>query len=141
MPRIILRDALNIDFFIVGISCHLRDYRLCWHLNNQLGISLARHKDTIDMVHRKNEPPTSHARFDYQDEDARRDFKLLVNRTPGGYLLPEEKKADYLLILHHFEDEGEVLTLIQRLRKVEPINHAYLIDAGNLKNTENLILE
>lgn len=40
MSKFQLQIDYDFDFRLIGISCHARDYRLCWALNNHLEIQL-----------------------------------------------------------------------------------------------------
>ncbi|MCB0381697.1 MAG: IPExxxVDY family protein, partial [Flavobacteriales bacterium] len=45
MSKIILSLEEDYDFALLGISCHTKDYRLCWELNKVLNFDLVRSTD------------------------------------------------------------------------------------------------
>lgn len=111
------------DVFIFGISCHERDYRLCWSLNKQLGLALTRCLAS---------PPTGGERsldafavFEHSDPETGNMIKLVCNRSSCGTLLPDHQRTDYFLIVdegfpyspdHWLEQVGQadfVLTIFQ----------------------------
>ena len=51
-----LEEEYEYDFRLIGISCHEKDYRICWGLNNRLHLSLAKEEVEIEvMVKKTNE--------------------------------------------------------------------------------------
>jgi hypothetical protein len=133
MAKHMLEIELECDFELVGISCHLRDYRLCWTLNKMLDINLVRTEEGA---------VTEHGNFTmYQDksEDIRTEITLLVNRSNNGWFIPEQRQADYLLLLRD-NALWSIDELLQMLRDHAQILTAYAIDPNALKSKENLLL-
>ena len=48
MAKLKLDSDPDPDVFLIAISSHVNDYRLCWSLNNSLGIDLGRRKKDIE---------------------------------------------------------------------------------------------
>ena len=111
---------------LIGISCHVNDYRLCWALNRELGINLTRRdKDITDPGPEKL---ASYSAFDHMDEDSQAQYVLVNNHSGDGILLKEHKQADYFLVV----DESAPITpeqLIDHVRKTEFVLMAYPLDA------------
>ena len=111
---------------LIGISCHVNDYRLCWALNRALGINLSRRdKDITDPGPEKL---ASYSAFDHMDEDSQAQYVLVNNHSGDGILLKEHKQADYFLVV----DESAPITpeqLIDHVRKAEFVLMAYPLDA------------
>ena len=43
-----LEEEYEYDFDLYGISSHEKDYRICWAINNSLGLSLERTTENIE---------------------------------------------------------------------------------------------
>ena len=70
----------DYDFFLFGISCPEKSFRLCFALNNQLKASFAKSHDV--ELHEKNQ--TLSAKFPvftFRDEEMFTDYRLIVNRS------------------------------------------------------------
>ena len=51
-----LEDAYEYDFLLIGISCHEKDYRLSWALNQNLSLQLIKEKEDIEVFINKTDP-------------------------------------------------------------------------------------
>ncbi len=133
MTRHLLEVTFDYEFDLIGISCHLRDYRLCWELNRLLELNLSR-----DEIGAETESGVFAL---YSDEcpETRTIINLLVNRGENGLLIPELRQADYLLMLREnarWEDDE----LVDIIKGHPQILTAFSIDPNGLKSKENLLL-
>lgn len=127
----------DFDFILFGISCHEKDYRLCWALNLELGVNLYRDEEDICIYH--SEMESSHPVFFYHNEEDNAFYSLLKNRSNNGFVIPELPQIDYFFKVEDFmEDESEIL---KSLRQLKWVNAAYKIGVHELKSKENLIFE
>ena len=94
MQKLMLDNDWTPTIDVVGISSHVRDYRLCWALNNALAISLSR-------THGAD------SRYKCRKEESDVSYELLRNRTENGLLIPELKEADFLFFVVHGEDSEQ----------------------------------
>jgi|SRR5687767_15513790 len=124
------------DFKLLGISCSEKDYRLCWALNQTLG---------IDMVRLSNEgmPSREHLLefpfFEYNDEENGRVFRLLSNRFETKILMKELKNIDYLFLI-----QGEDINLQEITELIGGIKFVFLateIEIDKLKEKDLLYLD
>lgn len=123
----------EVDYLLLGLSCFEKDYRLCWLLNRQFGLSLERDDDL--RVQRKGvEQCFPLFTYFWEEEDV--DLTLLKNRTDEGVLLPEVKQMDYLLRLDA-DDFPEGFTV--ELRAMTRIAGVFEIDATGLKSKDLLM--
>ena len=125
------------DFELIGISCHKRDYQICWALNKVLEIDLARGND-IQVIKKQNKKTEFFAAFYWVDEDTNIEYVLFSNRHPEGFLIPEQMQFDFFLMLRgSLMEEADNLS-----KKIRTINHVLLastIDVEMLKSKENLL--
>ncbi len=120
---------------LIGISCHVNDYRLCWALNRALGINLTRREN--DITDPGPEKLANYSAFDHTDEESQAHFVLVNNHSTDGILLKEHKQADYFLVV----DESAPLTaeeLIDNVRKTEFVLMAYPLDARTERGAHKL---
>src|SRR3954466_9882740 len=98
MAKLVLNIEYDFDFTLIGISCHEKDYRLSWTINNKLGIDLSKEKD-LEIDVKKHKEPMIHSFFAFEEEDQFKQFYLINNRGTKGLLVPEQKQADYFLMI------------------------------------------
>lgn len=121
------------NFLILGLSCFERDYRLCWLINNHLGMSFARQEDLC--LSRKG-VEQCFPLFSYYLDSEDTELTLIKNRVPKGVLLPELKQMDYLLKVDC--DELPV-TLADSLRSVPRVQAVFVLDSEKLKERDALL--
>jgi hypothetical protein len=146
--KVSLDDFEDDDFCIIAIYTPLDDYRLVYKLNIACRLNLVRAKE--DLVCSENE---YHAFFDYEDKKNAKYYALLKNKSkvmlqkePGElfhyngvvYVLPEYKKADFLLKIE--PKNGRLIeNIMTSLKQLDQITTARVIDHGKIKNKSNLI--
>ena len=126
------------DFHLIGISSHDKDYRFCWALNNTLHMEFERGKD-IQIREKKNKEADNFSVYEYQDEEMYTDYFILVNRSGNAMLLPEQKQADFLLMVKGNMSEEEKSKLIKHIKEIPNVLTAFDIDPEKLKAKGNLI--
>ncbi len=133
MTRHLLEVEFDYEFDLIGISCHLRDYRLCFELNRLLDINLVRADQGAETG------SGEFAVFHDRCEETRTEIRLIVNRGDSGFLIPEKRQADYLLMLRD-NARWESDELMEMLKSHQQILTAFEIDPEGLKSKENLLL-
>ncbi len=139
MAKVVLKliEEDKYNFFLFGISCQLKEYRLCREVNLKLGVKMTRRED-FDIFNNKRMEEQGFAFFRY-DNDAEDQFCLVSNKGIKGLLIPEQKQIDYFLMIRPGRtriDENEILTA---LKEISIILGAYKFDVLNLKSRDNLI--
>ena len=99
-----LEEEYEYDFRLIGISCHEKDYRICWGLNSRLHLSLAKEGRGVEVLIKKTNEFSKHALYSYFQEETENEFILLNNRSSSGHLLPERSQADYLFLIKESYD-------------------------------------
>ena len=134
-----LDDEVEYDFVLIGISCHEKDYRLCWGINSVVDFNLERADKELQTFPTKKNPEVSyHTLFSYFENDTETECHLIVNRSSTGYLIPEKPQADYLFLIR---DEGAIDKddLNQRIKSIPFVLTTFMIDVDTLKSKDNLI--
>ena len=130
MAKLVLdwKDEQEDSFTLIGISCHQKDYRLCWELNKILELELQKEED----IPGPNEE-ISFSRYYYNNEDFLQDFYLLTNKIGKIFFAPELKQADYILQIYGIRNEYEVDELIQKIISIDSVLTAFVFDTEKLK--------
>ncbi|HEX2618135.1 MAG TPA: IPExxxVDY family protein [Flavobacteriales bacterium] len=121
---------------LIGISSHVNDYRLCWALNRQLGLTLTRRPRDIEEP--GPEGIASFSAFDHLDETAQPAYTLVNNHCGDGVLLREQKQADYFLVVDptaHLTDAD----LLEQVRATEFVLTAFTLDMRRLREAHKLL--
>ena len=95
-------DDLAEEFFrdtrMVGIVAPIKDYQLCWHLNQLLNFDF-RNNTEIEIQLKKKTRSYYFNVFQYNEPNSSLGHYLYNNQFDGEYLLPEFKHLDFLWLL------------------------------------------
>jgi hypothetical protein len=135
MSKIILSIEEDYDFALLGISCHTKDYRLCWELNKVLNFDLVRaidleiNKTTIDK----------YSFYEYIDEEHYLEYYLISNRSVTGYLIPEQKKVDFFFMIKGNISDYLIDDILSKTNAISSVLTSFKIDPNQLKSKQNLL--
>ncbi len=152
--KIQINDFISDDYELIAIHSTLEDYKLAFQLNCILGIQLKRNYNNIEIA--ISEGKSSFCNFLYDDEKNEVVWSLTENKTTitnstnqtsqlfndveiAVYLVPEYKKADYLLKIENIDFDFDEEEIIEKISSIKNITTVYTIDATNLKSKNNLI--
>ncbi len=139
--KIKLEVKYESDFEVLGLFSSLSDYRLCWFINNSLGINLSRKTD-ITLTPFKSDKLESFSFFNYGDNELMVNYYLLNNRKGQNILLPEPKKLDYLLLLKAKDFRIDINEIVTKLRGVSQIATAvWFKQPEEVKNLDRLLYD
>ncbi len=138
MPKLSLDIEFNFDFLLVGISCHEKDYRICWAINQELGTELEK-RDDLEIKEKKQMDVSRHSLFTWNDEENYIEYSVIANRSTHGLLLPEQKQADYLMKVSGNLTAKQKENILSGLRKISIVLTAFEISPANLKSKQNLV--
>lgn len=124
------------DFELIGISCHSKDYRICWSLNNALKTNFKRIEDY--EIQKKNEI-INFPFFEYIDEDNNIEYFVIANKSSEGYLVSEKQSIDYFLVLKGSVTDKLVENLTKKVKEIDVVIIAHRIDVNELKSKQNLL--
>lgn len=138
MTKYQLEVEYDYDQILIGISCHAKDYRLCWALNQALGFRLEKEDKDIEIIHRARGQASLHSVYLYYHEENHTEYCLVLNKGTAGLLVPEQKQADYFLMIKNSFDD-DIAELIATIRQIEFVLTAYEVKVEELKSRENLL--
>ena len=136
MIKLSLEIEEDYDFDLFGICCHLKDYRLCWELNQSCKFDLKKGEDLELSV---KEEVQTYSFYEFDDKENLLHYFLINNRSGYGYLIPEEKNCDYLLIVKGNLNGREKEMLFSKINQVKQILAVYPLHVNRLKSKKNLI--
>ncbi|MGB0887227.1 MAG: IPExxxVDY family protein [Vicingaceae bacterium] len=136
MSKMVLTLEEDYDFSLIGISCHTKDYRLCWEINKSLSIDLFRSSDF--EINKKNETST-YSFYECIDEVNYLEYYLISNRSNTGFLIPEQKSVDFFLMLKGNVSNNLTTNIITKLNALALILTTFEINPNSLKSKQNLL--
>ncbi|MEX2350689.1 MAG: IPExxxVDY family protein [Flavobacteriaceae bacterium] len=155
-----MRYSLDSDceeeFLLYALHCNIEEHKLAFLINKNLGIKLKRRERDLDFF--SKEGSITYPIFEFIDPQ-KEDTYYLVNNicktaiettTSAGslfqtsvnekthYLIPEYRKADYLLKVTSDEIISFESFLLPKLVKLPFMVTAYAVDHAKLKSRTNL---
>jgi hypothetical protein len=134
-----LEIEYDYDFVLIGISSHEKDYRICWGINNKLGLNLVK-TEPLEIKDKKQDDLSHFSLFSFELPDEFKEYFVIANRSEKGLLIPEQKQVDYFFIMRGEEDDEAVMEKIRLIREIGFVQTAFRIDVNSLRSKQNLIL-
>lgn len=131
------------DFFedtrLIGIVAPIRDYQLCWRLNNLMRFDFRINNDIeIQLTRKKREYFFSV--YSFPEPHCSLVHYLYNNQFDGEYLLPEFRHLDFLWLL-----KGDVVTdeylsaIMQQIRNMSDVQMVLALSQDMIKNKSHMI--
>lgn len=143
MKLVLDNKDLTDDFFedvrLLGIMAPLKDYQLCWNLNNLMGMDF-RINNEIEIQLAKKKRHYFFAVYEFCEPTGSLSHYVYNNRFDGEYLLPEFKHLDFLWLM-----KGDVVTeesfhqTIDNIRTINGVQLVVELTNEKLKNKEHLV--
>lgn len=127
-------------FTLLGISCHLREYRLSFLVNENLGFHLSR-LDDLPYFPGGAKEAAFFSLYRWADDDQENTYYLLTNRSDETLLIPSVKQADFLMLIEGPFKKKQQDELLSNLRKVPQVLTAFPIPFSSVKNYENILTD
>lgn len=148
-----LDEVREEDYYLIGIHSTLEDFKLAYHLNNNLNTQFKRAAYNLDFE--ESEGKASFSVFDYVNEkydfewymiantfinqnSTNTDLELFASETKS-YLIPEKKTVDYFLKIIGEADYDYIKRSIDKLNSISGVITSYMIDPLTLKSKDHLI--
>jgi hypothetical protein len=128
----------EIDFDMIGISCHHQDYRLAWGINDGLGLQLNKSEENFIPEVRRGRG-TEHSFYEYYSEETMGEYFLIKNRSGNKYLVPEQPNMDYFLFVRETMPI-EPTEWTRKLTGLQNVLAAYAFDPEVIDSVKNIIL-
>ncbi|MEM7163748.1 MAG: IPExxxVDY family protein [Bacteroidota bacterium] len=137
MPKKKLYIELDYAFLCYGISCHHKDYRLAWNINEALTIRLEK-KEAIVIQDDLIKDGIGFSKFCFFEEKTQTEYSLLGNRNKWGFLIPEEAMIDYFFLIK--SDRINTDLIENELKSIDIILSFGTFNVDSLKNKERLLM-
>ena len=134
-----LKVAIEEDFCLLGIVSDEPDYKLCWLINQSLGMHLVK-QDEIILYHKKTEKQQEFTVFAYTDEEALLTYRIIKNRAEQGYFLDELKNLDYLVHIQGEINPGKIATFLAGTSAMAEVRMSVPVNLKTIRNKERLFL-
>ncbi len=135
--------SLNIDyaseFSFIGISSHLKDYRLSYFINRYCKLELKRIEDFCERG--IGEYELNYAVYYYKCPDTLNNFCLISNQNAGIKLIPALKQFDYFLLIQNELHTNSKQELVKKLKSIPNLLAAYEIDFSKMKSINHLLVD
>lgn len=139
MPK---RSQLGSDFeyldAFIGISSHLRDYRLAFLINQSLGFVLEK-TDDLPAFNTKSEKPSLYSCYTFDDCDKQLKYFLVSNTGSEGLLVPSQKESGYFLLMRGLLSNDREAAIVGQLKNIPNVLTTYSIDQNKIPNIELLL--
>ncbi len=126
------------DFFLIGISCHEKPYRLCWAINKALEIEMTVSK-SLSISLKKNEAASEFPLFEMGSKENETSYALISNKMDSDVLIPEQNQADYFFIIKGPFHETDLEEMMKKIREISFVLMTYRINPDQLKSKQNLL--
>lgn len=126
-------------FSVIGIVSHENDYRLSWAFNQYLGMKFVKSADLLVEQPKLEENPVFSV-YKCIDDECPAVYYLISNKSENGFLLPEHKTVDFILKVTGGVEKSDLNDLLNKIKKLEFVSTAYVIENLSLKAAKNLIL-
>lgn len=132
------------DFFeetrLLGIMAPIKDYQLCWQLNNLLSMDF-RINNEIEIQLKKKNRDYFFSIYEYKEPTTSLEHYIYNNQFDGEFLLPEFKHLDFLWLFKGDVVTNEMLTeKMGSLRSLSGVQLVLELTYEKIKNKEHLIL-
>lgn len=125
----------DFDFYIYAIVSSVKDFRLCFEMNERLRISMRRMPDLEISDRQRNRSVYSHF---YYARNSGEEFRLVCNRGSQGHFVPEKKSVDFFLALYHMSEQ-EVQLIAELIRNMEAASGIYAFEPSELKSADHFL--
>ena len=127
------------DTRLLGIVSPIKDYQLCWLLNQLFRFNF-RMNNEIEIQLTKKQRKYFFPVYQYSERTSSLVHYLYNNQHDGEYLLPEFKHLDFLwLIKDDIMQDDEVAVLINSIRTIPSVQLITEMTNEKIRNKQHLI--
>ena len=128
-------NELTADYKLIGIASSLREYKLCYHLNQLLRCDFRKLQDLMFK------PTEKFSVFKAGEEEDVNKFIVFSNKSSGEVLLPEVSNFDYIVQIQGNYETEAVENLVKGIRQFPEVVMTAEIPLKKIKSKERLIYE
>lgn len=136
MAKLKLNIEYDYDFILFGICSHDKDYKLCWTMNQKLGMDFSK-TDSILIKDKKQNEPSEFPVYHFCEEEIFTDFYFIANKSGTNTLIPEQKKADYFFLAKGNLTDEEKNSTLKKIKEMQSVLTAFEIKPESLKSKQH----
>jgi len=134
-----LQMAIQEDFCLLGLMTDEPDYKLCWRINQELGISFEK-LDDLKLYHKRLETDQLFSIFAYHDDGTMLTYRIINNRSDCGYFLDELKNLDFLIHIQGDLAEDRIRDFMRQIAALTGVRMCVPVDLKRIRDRERLFL-
>lgn len=135
--RQILKLDFDDDMSLIGISCHLKSYRLSFAMDHLLGLAFQRVND-LEVPGPGNEM-IGYPFLIYEDRDLKNHYCLVQNHHPQQKLVPALRQVDFFLMARNPMEKIRINNMVSKIRSIPQVLGVYVIDTTQTKGVDMLL--
>lgn len=135
-----MKDDFFEDALLMGIACPLPAYRFCWNLNLYMGYSFSREPELDILVGQPDGTERYFPVYRYLAPLNGYIHHLYQLKIAGNTLFPEIRRLDYLWLIQRMPVATDGEMLIQHVKKVPEVQLVSVMDPGQLRHPEYLLV-
>jgi hypothetical protein len=166
MAKINFDIEYDFNFILLAISSHEADYKLCFAINQALGIEMLR-EDDIQLKNKKQEENLLFSLYSFLNEEEFLEYNLISNKSHNasrtlskgdkrqidlfnetepeansqkGYLLDELSNSDFLFIIKTDYNPDLVEEIENKIKQISFVLNVQILDVQDLPSKKNLII-
>lgn len=143
------------EISLAGIVSSCKEHKLAYEINHAMGLSFRRSQHDIEIyssekipslsanlfVEESDDKLSTHSVFVYEDTVLYRDYFLISNKGTNGWLLPELKNLDFVLMLKTtYLPEDAWSEIMSVICEIPDVNNMFLLDPEKVPSKFNLLL-
>lgn len=136
--NILSSSTLDVHASMIGISCHMKSYKLSFSINKVLKFNFQRLKD-FETPGITGGEVLCFPFLAFNDDDLKNHFCLISNHHPQGKLIPALRQVDYFLIAKNPVDRYTKQRILSKLRSISQVLAAYEINPNGNKDLPALL--
>jgi len=127
-------------YTLIGIACHLMDYRFLYWLNCEPGFNFIKEAD-LKIGFPGLDHSVAFSFSSYYDEDHRNSYYLVSNFSGVVVLLSEFRQIDFILLIEGDFKKKQKDALMAIIRSIPKVLTAYEIKLTDIKNAESFLTD
>lgn len=131
--KYVLEVTHDLDYIVLGINSHAKEYKLCWSVNKKLQLDLEK-----NPTFKQNQKKWT-SEYTYNDNSSKTEYALFLNQFKEGYLLPKRKNINYFLKIKNPLWEKEKQEFIKKLKEIPEVLLIFELDLSETEKLENTL--
>ncbi len=133
-----LDNELPTDYQLIGIATPLKEYKLCYHLNQLLSADFQK---LADMVYESRDKARQvpFSVFKSGDEHDLVQYMVFSNKNLNEVLLPEISNFDFILQIHGRLEADEIKAVVESINGLPDVMLTAEIPVKKIKSKERLV--